>query len=223
MKRRSFTLIEVLIASFILIIISVGTSFTLSNLMRSWDGLEERADKFNQLVILDRTFRNVVTNSVPFSWRNEEQPEIPTFYGTENELRIVYLHPVTNIKTGGIRFVTFVVDEEGNFVARYQDRPWINGVEDSENVKVSILAKKVESIKFLYAWQNNELQHDDEGYIEWIEEWDQELIVIPLAVRLEVKFQNGDVEHFIWRTSGSGKHERQGNYDSDSRRRIEQL
>ena len=71
-------------------------------------------------------------------------------------------------RSGGLRFVRFSL-EEGQLLATYQDRPWINGIDESDNKQVAILAENIESISFSYAGENPDVEPDSDEYIEWLD------------------------------------------------------
>ena len=46
--------------------------------------------------------------------------------------------------------------------------------------------------------------------LEWMEDWDEDRLDIPLAVKMTISWQNENVENFFWRTAGNGYYERYG-------------
>ena len=65
---------------------------------------------------------------------------------------MAYLHRVSNVKNGGIRFIKFCVENE-NLIVYYRPTPILYWLEEDLNSTCSkeIIARKVERISFLYA------------------------------------------------------------------------
>ena len=48
--------------------------------------------------------------------------------------------------------------------------------------------------------------------MEWLEEWDEDRVDIPLAVMTTLTWNDDKKETFLWRTAGNSYYERWGNW-----------
>ena len=120
------------------------------------------------------------------------------FKGDSNELVLAYLHRITNVKKGGIRFIKLSL-EDGKLIAYYRHTPilyWLN--EDlASTCQKEVIAKNVENVSFLYADKS-------ENGITWCDDWNEELEKnIPLGIQITVEFKNGRKISWLRRTAGS--------------------
>ena len=79
----------------------------------------------------------------------------------------------------------------------YVARPfavWISFPKQTKG-KTESLIENISSISFLYAEKN------DDGEIVLLEEWDEEKSEIPLAIQIEVTWENGISKRWLKRTS----------------------
>jgi len=206
MKRRNFTLMEVIIALGLFVMISLICMTMITSMMNSLESQKKRSKHIQMVTGIDKSVRKMFGNMVEFSWRDEDNQKIPHFFGTMDLVRFVHLNRVNDTDDGGLRFVEIYVDEDQQLVAHYQTRPFLNAEEKSENAYLSVLAEKVESVSFRYAsLPENEKTGDT---LEWIEEWEDDRLDIPLAMLMTVTWQDENTESFMWRTSANSFYER---------------
>ena len=111
-RRRWFTLIEIIIASTIFLLIAVALFSYSSETSRSWSKIVVERNRFKELLTLDRALDTILRHAVPFVWTDREtelNPEVPFIVATGDVLRCAYLHRLNNPDEGAIRFVELSV------------------------------------------------------------------------------------------------------------------
>lgn len=222
MKRfqcRSFTLLELIISVTIFMMIAVALFAFSSNVADSWGRITVERNRFSELMNLDRAIDSVLTNSIPFVWRemdNDLSTQVPFIVAEPGYLRIAYMHKLNDAEEGAIRFVEFTV-EDGDLLAVYTDRPFIEWNEIAEDRRTtSVLATGVESISFLYADWSSDVSDDWAERLFWRDEWETEESErkdIPLAILMTVTWEDGRQESWMRRTMGNSFRERYGTYN----------
>lgn len=210
-KKNNFTLIEVMIAISLFAILAVSCVSLMSSMASSLEVQQERSTHVDSLVRLDKTVKKMFTNMVQYTWRDQDNERLPHFSGLYESMRFAYLNRVNNLQDGGLRFAEIYVDEEARLVARYQNRPYRNTEEMNEDAYLSVLSEEVESVSFSYASVEEDKTSSED--LEWLEEWSDERLDIPLAVMFTVTWteESGKgAETFLWRTAGNSYYERWG-------------
>jgi type II secretory pathway component PulJ len=197
-RKTPFTLIEVVIALGIFAVVSLLIATTFFTMQRSWIRIKKQTKSLNAYQTIDRVVDYAFRNAVPFKWRDKNLKDSLVFKGDSNEVTLAYLHRVTNIKKGGIRFMK-LVEENDNLVAYYRHTPilyWLN--EDlGSTCQKEVIAQDVENISFLYADR-------DENGITWVNDWNEEIEKnIPLAIQMTIKFKDGRKVSWLRRTAGN--------------------
>jgi len=197
-SERGFTLIEVVMAIAIFAVISLLIATTLFTMQRSWSRIKKQTNRLKAYQTIDRVVDYAVRNAVPFKWPDKTFKEQLVFKGDSNEVLLAYLHRVTNVKKGGIRFMKLVL-EDGELLAYYRHTPilyWLNENLESTCQK-EVIAHDVENISFLYADKT-------ENGITWVDDWNEELEKnIPLGIQMTIKFKDGRKVFWLRRTAGS--------------------
>jgi type II secretion system protein J len=197
-SEAGFTLIEVVLALGIFAVISLLIATTLFTMQRSWSRIRKQSKRLKAYQTIDRVVDYAVRNAVPFKWQDKNLKNRLVFKGDSNEVVLAYLHRVTNVKKGGIRFIKLSL-ENGELIALYRHTPilyWLN--EDLESIcQKEVIARDVESISFLYADR-------EENGIAWSDDWDEETEKnIPLGIQMTIEFKNGRKASWLRRTAGS--------------------
>ena len=197
-SEAGFTLIEVVLAIAIFAVISLLIATTLFTMQRSWSRIKKQSKRLKAYQTIDRVVDYAVRNAIPFKWQDRNLKNRLVFKGDSNELILAYLHRVTNIKKGGIRFIKFSL-KNGELIAFYRHTPilyWLN--EDLESTcQKEVIARDVESISFLYADKN-------ENGISWTDDWNEELEKnIPLGIQITITFKDGRKVSWLRRTAGN--------------------
>jgi type II secretion system protein J len=200
MKRSEagFTLFEVVLAISIFAVASLLVGTTLFGMQRSWKRIKEQSDKLKTFQGIDRIVDYAFRNAIPFKWRDDNMKDALVFKGDPDELVLAYLHRVTNVKKGGIRFIKFHL-EDSDLVVYYRHTPilyWNNDDLESDCSK-EIVARDVERVSFLYA----DLL---ESGINWSEDWNEEVEKnIPMAIQMTIEFKGGKKVSWLRRTAGN--------------------
>lgn len=219
MKRHAFTLIEVMIATSIFLLISISLYTYSSGTTDSWKRIMGERSRFSELLSLDRGIDRVLTNMVPFTWPDastEDRKETPFIVAGPDYLRCAYLHRLTDAEEGALRFAEFVV-ENRNLYLVYSDRPFLDWSEVGARKQVTMLAEGVSEIRFRYADWDDEEDEDWEDRLFWTDEWETEnsgRLDVPLAVLMEVVWEDGRAESWLRRTMGNGYRERYGKWEA---------
>lgn len=206
-----FTLLEVIIAVTLLLLVVVALLSFGREMARSWEKLRGEHARFRTLLTLDRALDGLLSNAVPFTWPNEDGEAVPFFVGEADYLRLVSLHPVTVADEGALRFAEVFV-RAGILQVAYTVRPYRGAVEDSEQVRTSVLATGVDRVEFSYADWSGDESGDWGDRLLWLDEWDAERQELPLAVMVTVWWDDGRVESWLRRLA-SGYRERWGKWE----------
>ena len=225
MRRRLFTFLELIIAVSIFMMISIGLFTFSQQVSDSWARLTVERNRFNELLAMDRAIDNILTNAIPFMWKQVDNgltTEIPFVVAYQDYLRIAYLHPLDDAREGAIRFVEIVL-EQGELKAVYTDRPFASWDEIAEDRRTtSILSTEVASLEFEYADWMSDVSDDWQDRLFWRTEWAEDEVEgetsqeyrsdIPLAIRMTVTWEDGRQESWLRRTMGNSFRERYGTY-----------
>jgi prepilin-type N-terminal cleavage/methylation domain-containing protein len=221
-RRRAFTLLEIIVAVAVFsLTLTVLYSFG-SQTTKSWGKIRRSQHQFGELMALDRTFDNMLTNAIPFLWpapdKNVAGQETLVFAGRSDSLLLATLHRVSQEKTeGAIRFVHLSV-QDGELLARYAPRPFWDWDEVSDLGTVSVLAKGVDHVFFQYADFSPDPSDEWGQRLEWTTEWDTDednpREEIPLAIMVTVVWQDGRTESWLRRTAGTAYRERFGKWNT---------
>ena len=207
-RKAPFTLIEIIIALALFVGLSISCVALVNSMSDSLDTQNQRSERVDSLVLLDRTIRKMFTNMVPFRWRDIDNQPVPHFAGYSDRMRFCYLSRINNLEDGGLRFAEIYVNEDYQLVADYQTRPFNEAIELNDNAYQSILSEDVESVSFSYVSVTENEQSSEN--LEWLDEWEEDRLDIPLAVRMTITWKNEDIENFFWRTAGNSYYERYG-------------
>ena len=196
--KTPFTLVEVVIALGIFAVVSLLIATTLFTMQRSWSRIKKQTKSLKAYQTIDRVVDYAFRNAVPFKWQDKNLKNSLIFKGDSNEVTLAYLHRVTNIKKGGIRFIKLVLEND-NLVAYYRHTPvlyWLN--EDlTSTCQKEVIAHEVENLLFLYADR-------DENGITWSTDWNEAIEKnIPLGIQMTIKFKDGRKVSWLRRTAGN--------------------
>ncbi len=204
-KRQNFTLLEMIISMFIFSIVVLIIATGIFSIEKTWNVVTKKSEQLNTLRTLDQIFSGSIRNAIPFTWPNTNFVEQSIFVGNSNSVTFAYLHRIISGDQGGIRFITFSLDENGRLIAGYKKTPiltWNNSTQ--ENILTEVIATDISSISFLYA------SIDQQNNLTWVNQWNTNNPNIPAAIQIEIDFKNGEKERWLRRTAGSGKYESYG-------------
>ena len=218
-RRRHFTLLELAIAVTIFMMVAVALFAFSGHVSSSWGSITTERNRQAELLAMDRTLDSILSNAVPFLWREREDgivQVVPFIVAEADVLRIAYLHRLNDTAEGSLRFVELFL-EDGELKALYTDRPFINWEDIADDrKKVSVISTGVESISFLYADFSSDVSEAWRNRLFWRDSWeteDSKRKDIPLAIQIRVKWQDGREESWLRRTMGNSYRERYGTFE----------
>jgi type II secretory pathway component PulJ len=218
-RHRHFTLLELAIAVTIFMMVAVALFAFSGHVSSSWGSITTERNRQAELLAMDRTLDSILSNAVPFLWREREDgivQVVPFIVAEADVLRIAYLHRLNDTAEGSLRFVELFL-EDGELKALYTDRPFINWEDIADDrKKVSVISTGVESISFLYADFSSDVSEAWRDRLFWRDSWETEdsgRKDIPLAIQIRVKWQDGREESWLRRTMGNSYRERYGTFE----------
>ena len=203
MKKRIFTLVELIAAMAVLALIGSAAAAALAGFQRSHDKVATLSARLERNRKLDKV-AELMGNMVPFFWRDEtdDNQEHLVFEGMENELWFSAMRLPDSQGRGAFIFVRLYINDDNALVCDYKDTPMLPWLEQDEqsNVKTVILAENVENLIMTYA------DYDEDGEVEWLEVWDQDDEEyedrLPAAVGFTIEFEDGERLSYLRRTAG---------------------
>ena len=217
--RRQFTLLELAISVTIFMMVAVALFAFSGHVSSSWGSITTERNRLAELLSMDRTLSGILSNAVPFLWRERVDGLVqvkPFIVAEADVLRIAYLHRLNDTEEVALRFVELFV-EDGELKALYTDRPFINWEDVADDrKKVSIISNGVESISFLYADFSSDVSVEWRERLFWRDVWETEESGrkdIPLAIQIRIKWQDGREESWLRRTMGNSYRERYGTFE----------
>ena len=217
--RRAFTLLELIIAVTVFMMVAVALFSFSSQVTDTWTRLTVERNRFNELLAMDRAIDAMLSNAVPFIWRDtsaELNATAPFIIAEEDRLRVACLHRLNDAEAGALRFVELYL-EDGELKVTYSDRPFMDWSEvDERKQMTSILTTEVESLAFEYADWSSDVSLDWRDRLFWRVDWETSesgRTDIPLAIKMTVTWKDGREECWLRRTVGNSFRERYGTYN----------
>lgn len=173
-KNRGFTLIEMLIVSLIMSVISLGLYVTLNSGIKVWQRINNQQLAAEDVNIFFDKFASDLRNSLPFTDIN--------FIGTENGLSFPSIIKSQRLKVRTIGQVLYAYDSRTGLLNRQQKD--YSQIYNLEEVTPSATLKNIKSLLFQYYVYDKERK-------EYF--WHNEPLPeqIPQAVRIEFESQDG--------------------------------
>lgn len=203
MRRRNFTLIELVVALGILSMVMLTAGIALSAVQGSYRTATEHERVLKQYRAIDRIAETAFRNAVPFYWRDRDNKEVMLFSGEPDSVTLAYRHRISDRQEGGLRFLR-LFRQDGQLIAEYRARPFLNEERQALPFEREVIAEGVAGLHFLYA----DLR---DGQLEWYETWDMERLKnLPMAIQMEVAFSGGGKQVWLRRTAGNGEFQQWG-------------
>ena len=201
-KRSRFTLMEIAVTAALFAIIGTIIAASLAAFQRSYDKVARLSQRLERSRSLDRIAEHL-GNAIPFFWPNAEEndEEQLVFEGGQDELWFVTRRRAGADGNGAILFLRLYVNDDNQLCCDWRDRPFLPWLApEQQNCRTEIIAEDVENVDFAYGAYNE----SDE--IDWLDEWDQDdedyENVMPAAIRMTVRFTNGETAVWLRRTAG---------------------
>lgn len=201
-KRGIFTLIEVVIASGLLVVVLTLAGLLMDSVLRTHRMIEGTEQRLRQLQTVDQVLDSTIRNAVPFYWKDPHNNEIMLFTGESERLYLTCLHPINDRSEGGLRFLRLFMSHR-QLIAEYRARPMLAEAEFTA-AEQEVLATGIKRIKFTYA-------DLDQGELRWYDIWEIETMKnMPVAIQLAIEFEDGQYEVWLRRTAGAGRNQQLG-------------
>ena len=216
MKRRNFTLVELVVAMGIFLLVATIIGTASATFYNAYNRTVKATAKLQNYLLIDQVMDQCVRNAIPFKWEDDKNDrERFVFQGAADSLLFAALRRSYSGDRGALIFVRLrLIDTD--LVAEYSPYPllpWLlEEEEDNEELYTrEVLAQNVQAISFLYA------ERDTEGAVEFLTEWvEDEHDSIPLAIQLEIEWLDGHRERWLRRTAGSAANASFGNRPDQS-------
>ena len=216
--KRGFTLLELIIAVTVFMMIGVALFSFSGQVTDTWTRLTVERNRFNELLAMDRVIDTMLSNAVPFIWRDtsdELSGTAPFIIAEEDRLRVATLHRLNDAEDGALRFAELYL-EDGDLKVTYTNRPFMDWSEVADDRRMtSILTTEVETLQFEYADWSSDVADEWQDRLFWRTDWeteDSERTDIPLAIKMTVTWKDGRQECWLRRTVGNSFRERYGTY-----------
>lgn len=201
-KLRRFTLIELIIAIALMVMIASIVAMTGMSFYNGYDSSVRATAKLKEYMAIDNVMDSHIRNTVPFKWKDDDGTSRLIFNGDEHELHFTTLRRSYGDRPGALLFVRIFVEEDKLIAAYspYPRLPWIEEEQESMPWTREIIAENVEEVTFAYAEKSTEV----EGQIEFLETYlEEENSVLPLGIKMTVRWLDGTQEQWFRRVSGS--------------------
>ncbi len=200
---KNFTLIEIVLATFIFSIVMAMVSMTFFSVQQTFVKVDNFNSRIDQLQSIDRVCDTLIKNMIPFKWKNSSTLKVKQiFKGENNEIIFAYIHRVNDIKEGGLRFVRIFL-EDSEVKIQYRKYPILYWDENDTNLETETIAKDVKELSFLYVDTKSSSQYE----ISWEDSWDEENNPnIPLAVQMKIEWNSGKSDVWLRRVAGSSRY-----------------
>ena len=216
MRRNHFTLVELVVAMGIFLLVAAIIGTASAAFYNAYTRTTKATDKLRNFLAIDQIMDQCVRNAIPFKWEDEENDKDRfVFQGEKDSVLFTALRRSYSGDSGAFLFVRLrLIDTD--LVAEYSPYPLLPWVleEDDDNEELytrEILARNVKAVSFLYA------ERDSEGEVEFLDEWiEDDHDSIPLAIQLEIEWNDGHKERWLRRTAGSAANASFGNRPDQS-------
>ncbi len=217
-RCKYFTFLELVIAVTITMMIALALYGYSRGVTNTWAQVVNRRNDFNELLTLDRVIDKMLANAIPFTWndRDDDNEEYPFIVAESNFLRIAYLHELHDKIEGAIRFAEFELRDNELYLV-YTDRPFRNWNQIPGDQRFEVLlAERIDSISFIYADWTDDTDAEWYDRLLWLDEWEteeSERMDIPLAIGMQITWQDGHSQYWFRRTMGNSYRERFGSWN----------
>ena len=206
-NNAGFTLLELILATAIFAILSISAGMGVMAVQQNWRKIHEHSEKLKNLMAIDRVVESSFRNIIPFTWPEEgTYKEISVFQGEPDKILYASIHRINEGDNNALRFIR-LFNDNGNLVAEYRNSPIIADDDDNTGIRREVLSQNVKKLSFLY------LSMDETGQIQWKDDWDEKAEnqdPVPIAVQMNIEWENGESCSWLRRTAGAGKNESLG-------------
>jgi prepilin-type N-terminal cleavage/methylation domain-containing protein len=178
-SQKGFTLVEILIVTMILAVISLAIFSTFSNGMKIYNRVNSEATSEDLVIFCDR-FGHDLRNSFNFTVIN--------FTGKPEELEFAGIINSPRMEKRSVSRIKYVFDPSAEKIRRFTAD--YSAIYFSEEDSFRQALDKVKSCVFSYYSFDNKTRE-----FVWGERWDK--AGLPSSVRMELEFKNNPEEKFV--------------------------
>ncbi|UZR28676.1 prepilin-type N-terminal cleavage/methylation domain-containing protein [Methylococcus mesophilus] len=180
MAPRGFTLIEVLIATSLLAVMSLILTASLRMAAASWEKGEVSVERASRALVVQEFLRARLATAFPIREAGEMNRMVLAFRGSPQTLSFVSSLPAY-VRGGLHRFRLYLARREEGVDLRVAVLPLTNSPQDPVTPIDDVLVLEgVEEFHLSYLGQNERT-----GDLAWVEEWNEP--IMPRMVRLTIK------------------------------------
>ncbi len=177
--KKGFTLIEVLIVTLILSIISLAIFSTFSNGLKIYNRINSEVTLEDLVIFLDRLGQDL-RNSLNFSTIN--------FTGKDEELEFAGITNSHRMQKRTVGKIKYVFDSSAEKLSRFAGD--FSSVYNQEWLSSRQTLEKIKSCIFSYYYYDNQTKE-----FSWLPEWNK--AGLPVALRLELGLKDNPEDKFI--------------------------
>lgn len=190
LKRRGFTLVEVMISLTILglMILMIFGAFRLG--LSAWEKGESVSEDYQKIRVISRLISQQMKSVVPYKIKSKKaEGDYLAFEGKEQSLKFVSALPFKTRQPEGFVYVTYVFKKEGEKAGQLllHEQRALNRdfIEEEPNQERSIpLLKDISEIRFEYYREEDKAKDQSE---KWLKEWDaKEEKRLPKALKMTI-------------------------------------
>ncbi|MCX5708989.1 MAG: prepilin-type N-terminal cleavage/methylation domain-containing protein [Candidatus Omnitrophica bacterium] len=178
-RKTGFTLVEILIVTMILAVISLAIFSTFSNGMKIYNRVNSEVTSEDLVIFCDR-FGHDLRNSFNFSLIN--------FTGKAEELEFAGLVNSPRMEKRSVSRIKYIFEPSTEKIKRFTGD--YSAIYFSEEDSFRQALDKVKSCVFSYYYFDNKTQE-----FAWDQEWRKD--GLPSAVRMELEFKDNPEEKFV--------------------------
>lgn len=185
MASRGFTLIEVLIATSLLAVMSLILTASLRMAAASWEKGEVSVERASRALVVQEFLRARLATALPIREPGEMNRMVLAFRGTSQTLSFVSTLPAY-VRGGLHRFRLYLAQREDGTDLRVAVLPLTNNPQDPvAPIDDVLVLEGVVQFRLSYLGQN-----ERNGELVWVEEWNEP--VMPRMVRFVIQPEGED-------------------------------
>ena len=213
-RKKPFTLVELVAAMAVMIFVALIIGTASSAFYNAWRRSVRLSAHLNTCQNIDRVMDSTVRNMIAFPWQDESDNTQIVFEGKSDSMFFTSRRRLSKGDNSAFFFIRLKLEDD-KLIAEYHTLPRFPWTEEEKYpMEREVLSENVKNISFLYA------KLEDEEVV-WEEEWsaydpeemqenENDVQMIPLAVQLTVEWNNGEKEVWLRRTAGNSKYTRLG-------------
>lgn len=211
MRKKSFTLMELVVSMAILALVGAVIASSLGIFINTYARSQKAEKDLQRNLAIDRAANTLFAGAIPFRWTNDdsevqENDGDVVFSGEFNELWLSSIGQA-NPEHGAFVFARIYL-ENGDLCIDSSPYPLLPWDEiESQNFTREVLAGNVAEVEFRYA----AIDPDDPDNIIWYENWEESselsdsgnIEEIPAAISMHCIFEDGSELSWLRRTAGT--------------------